>query len=907
MKKGLGIKTYLKSLFRLIKSNFSRFITISLIVMLGIGFLVGLFSVAPDLMITESNRLIDNKVSEVYLRSENGFLEEDITSLKEVLKGSEYDTSNIRGTFEIDQMISAQGSSKLARLIYEKRHENQDIYDFVSGKTYPDEGEVVVEVSGNYITSMAIGDTITISGKNYKVSGIVSNPWYLMKERYNATGQTSGALEMIVYLPYSALAEETKMLMDYTNIYLYYPMEGNLFQNGNSSKIDDIVDYIENSDFAKLHEDNFNNNVASLKSEIEDIREENLATIENNRINAYVNALKEALKMYNFTATDEEIKNAYLNDTLDELLAGVLPPFITSDMLISNIEKDEEFKAGLTKLEEAEATLNAEIDENLASLDESISELGNKLYYLPFTMSEGFGMFDNYVDKVQTVANIFPIFFIVITSLVTLTSLRRLIFEERAVIGTMRGIGYSKFMVSARYLVYGILAAALGSLLGIALGIALIPLVIYEAYTTTCFLPPLVYNYNTLIITIAVLGMILLVVLAILITLSQSLRESPARLMTPKAPKPGKRVFLEYITFIWKRLSFKYKSTVRNMIRYKTNLITMLIGVGGCMALVLVAFGINDSINAISNREFNNIINYNAIAYADGPITKLNDDKLISSLDIRIETVNYDDYSTKVIISDENINDYINFYNDKQKEYSFTSNDVVVSLQLANELDYDIGDTINYHGNEYVITNIMENYVDNYLIIGSDNFENYTKNAYLLKTGNLDDLAERELQDRLVRNYEISSVTFLSSMKSSYQTLIDNMSLIVVVVIVFAALLAFIVIFNLMNININERIRELATLRVLGYSTIECHGYIARETFILTIIGMGLGIGLGFLLHKFIAGVIDTTSIMGGRYITWQSYIFSILITLGFAIIVDLCFIPYYKKIDMVSSLKALE
>ncbi len=882
------MKVYIKSIFKLIKSNLSRFITIVLIVMLGVGFLVGLFSVAPDLKATASNFIEEQKTSEVFLRSKTGFLDDDIELIKNTY--SEEGLKEIRASYEVDEYVKVADSEErlLTKVVYEDSHESQDIYKLVEGEFPKDSTEIVVEQAGNYLKAPEIGTKLIVNDKEYTVSGIVYNPWYLMKERYNSD-QLQAALDMVIYLPitekYPTDYKHQKHL--YTNVYCYFGLEGNAFSDSIKNKTDELVKLMDN----KEKEDEF---IASNKKGMETVIKDQMA-----------------IKMLEGLVPKEEVPLVEGKYYRGEKVFATFD----YDTIASTIDTMPALKQQLT---DAIDKFNAETEFDLMTFNR-LDNLSMKL-------------FDMYVQKISDIALVFPIFFFIITSLVTLTSLRRLIYEERSTIGTLRGLGFSRFKVSVRYLVYGVLAASLGSLLGIALGIALIPKVIYEAYKTTCHLQPLIITYNALFISIAVLVMIALIILVIVLTLRSSLKETPASLLVPKAPPAGKRILLEKIKFIWNHLSFKYKSTIRNMIRYKRNLLMMLIGVGGCASLVLVAFGLKNSIDAIGVRQFNDLVTYDMLIKTSDPSMAIEDEKITDSYSIYYDEFTKDDYLVKVLVGDDNLNNYVNFHDRGQHKFTFTGSDFVISEQIARGFNLNIGDTVTYKYHvleafpteeegktetrlvdkelNLTITNICENYVDNYYFIGRDNIEdaNTLKANYLIcNTLKLDAAEEQALGERLLKLDQIEAVQFTSAVSSAYETLVNNMNLICAVVIMFAAILALVVIFNLMNINISEREREIATLKVLGYNTNEVHGYISRETFILTLLGIGVGIGVGYGLHQFIAMVIDTTGIFAGRYILWQSYVYTILITLGFAIVVDLCFIPHYKRISMVESLKAIE
>lgn len=892
------MKAYIKSIWRLIKSNFSRFITVVLIVMLGVGFLVGLFSVVPDLQLTMSNYLRDSRTSEVYFRSSTGLLNSDKAYLMDLYKDE--DIVDIRSTYEVDEYVKVNDSNKLAKIVYSDFSTQQDILSLVEGRMPETNSEVVVERSGNYLVAPSIGSKITTSNGEFTVVGIVASPYYIMKERYNSD-VLQAALDVVCYADINNIYHDDYVNQEpvFTNFYAFFNLKStNQFTATFKRNLDDLLTIAQNSELETLHNTN-------LRKVIED----------EVSLNAIIEALQKVEEMsspllkIDVNITEAQIKERFYQDveiindgdiTVDGLPFNAIKLSYDSFKEILQNGKAEGL-LGVVFSEETIAQINQAIDD---TYNEQVAS--SEFYYLDRFDILSFVYYDMYVEKVSDISLIFPVFFFIITSLVTLTSLRRLIHEERNTIGTLRGLGYSNLSVCMRYMVYGILASGLGSLLGIALGVALIPKVIYEAYLTTCFLPPLIYAYNALFITLCVFGMILLIMMVIFLTVYKSLKETPASLLIPKAPPVGRRIFLEKIGFIWKHLSFKYKSTIRNMIRYKRNLIMMLIGVGGCAALVLVAFGLQDSINAIGKRQYEKIVEYDAMVKVNDVSITVSDADILSQIPIYYDEFSLDDYNIKVIGANEDLNGYINFYTTKRHSYSFNNDMVAVSMQIAKEFDLKVGSTISYLDNNLTITNIFENYVDNYLIIGT-NVLDFGVNTYLLKTSDLDFAQEGELANRLSEIEGVIGVSFVSSVSSAYVTLVDNMHLIVVVVVLFAAILALVVIFNLMNINISERQREIATLKVLGYSTAEVHGYIARETFILTLLGIGLGIGVGYGLHQFIALVIDTNGLMTGRILSPLSYVWSVFMTLGFAVIVDLCFIPKYKKISMTESLKAIE
>lgn len=874
------MKIYLKSLLKLIRSNLSRFITLILIVILGIGFLVGIFGVSPDLEQTADSYYKESKMSEVYLRSTTGFLPSDIDNIKEAYESNDIDVT-IRPTYEKDEYIYVNDLARVGHLIYTDLNDNQtDIIRLEEGRFPENDQEVVVERSGNYLMNVPLDSEILINNKHYKVVGIVSNSWYMMKERYDSETINAG-LDTIVYLPISSYLSTLTSNEDviYTNIFLYFGLDDNVFSSAFEDKTTELIDVLKNASFEEKHNEAFTNYIYQTAYD-----------------EAILGVLKEVYDMFGpyLEIPYEKVVEKYNNNEKIDLDLFGFKITISKDIVRDNFTNKEGQLYDLLGPDFEKEVTNAVNDE--------LTKLQFQIYYLDSLDNYSTAFYQINVDKVEDVAIIFPIFFFIIASLVALTSLRRLVFEERVTMGTLRALGYSKFAVLMRYIIYGVVAAAIGSVLGIALGIALIPSVVYNIFNSTCHMPPFQIVYDTPFVSAVVLIMILLIILVVIISVYGTLKEAPASLLIPKAPKPGRRIFLEKVNFIWKRLSFKYKSSIRNMIRYKRNLFMMIIGVGGCTALLLLAFGLQDSMDAVSNREYEKIILYDALAAPTGSEKELECSYITSQTPVYYDTFTIDDYTIKVFGANSSVNEYFGFYVNNKK-YSFTSDDVLISKLISNKLDLDEGDTITYKNKEYTITHVFENYVDNFLFIGSD-IDDFSPNRILL---NYEGIDERTFTESLLDSNQIISIEYIANAKLAYNSLINNIILIVVVIIIFAAFLAVVVIFNLMNINVSERKRELATLKVLGYRNTEVHGYIARETFTLTIIGMLVGLGIGFILHQVVASIIDTNTLMAGRYITFPSYLYAILLTLIFSVVVDLCFIPYYKKISMTDSLKSIE
>lgn len=852
------MKQYFKGIWKLIIHNFSRFITIVLIIALGIAFLVGLFSVSQDLKLSYNSILTDQNISELYTKSATLYSDKTIEYINNLNLENDY---NILPTLEEDKEIKIYGSSYNSKVIYRDLKAKQDELLLVEGLYPTNNNEILVEQAGKFLLDLDLNQKIVMDDVEYKVVGVVQSPWYLMKESYQ--NDSGSNLDTIIYIDDSTLYNDNnpKKIRKYNNLYLDYTEENYFFDNG-------YKDYLNKY---KSQLEKYNNEIKNIQKEefrryIRDIFVENLLENDNDKIDKYYK--------------NEEVNfNGFIfnYDTIDEKLFN--NPTINNSYNIKEKVEEEITKA-----------------ENLVK-----EKTGEDYYniYLTALDSNSIYQFSLYVDKIDDVALVFPLFFFIITSLVVMSTLRRLIYEERTTIGTMRALGYSKNHIIWRYLTYGLAAGILGILIGGVIGIFTLPTVVFNTYATTCHLGDFIVSFDALVGSISMLLMLFLVVGIILLTLRGPLKETPNNLLTTKPLVKGSKIFLERIGFIWKHLKFKYKSTIRNMIRYKRNLIMMLVGISGTTGLLLVGFGLKDSINDITKLEFNDILYYEAITSADDA-SLLTDSRIVDKYEVYYDDESFNNHSTKVIAGGSDINKYINV------GVSFTGSDVAISKPLAKSLKLSVGDTISYLNRDYKITILFDNYVDNFLIIG-DELSDFKANKILLNLVDMTLEEERLFQKHLLDNNLINEIIFTSSLANTFDSLMSNLNMIIIVIVLFAAALTFIVVYNLININVCERERELATLMVLGYSKTECHGYIARETFILTIIGASLGLILGKLLHMFVCFVIDSPQIYIPRFIHPLSFVLAFGLTIVFTIIVDLCFIPKYNKISMTESLKAVD
>ena len=519
----------------------------------------------------------------------------------------------------------------------------------------------------------------------------------------------------------------------------------------------------------------------------------------------------------------------------------------------------------------------------------------------------------------------------------------RMVEEERTQMGTLKAIGYSSRTIASKYLIYSIFASILGVAIGIVTGIYLLPFAIFKAYSIMFSMPPIVFTFPVVYLIIGTVISLATTIIASAVASYRELKVNPALLMRPKAPKPGKRVLLERIRFIWKRLSFTSKVTIRNLFRKKSRLIMTVLGIGGCTALILGSVGLYFSVNNIMKEQYDvgGIANYDLQIVFDEE--QKDDSVLVETLrnDMRIKDMmltsmislsggserveKTEDVYLFVPKNSSELNKYINLQNRKTNE-SITLDDTgaVISEKFANDTDTVIGDkiwveTADSERIEIPVANITENYTFSYVYLSENLYQYLFQESvdYSYAICNLDDIVfeeganglskEAQFTAELMNYSDINAVAFISDTIDSLNEVINVLSFVILIFVISAGILAYIVLYNLTNINISERHRELATIKVLGFHDKEVSEYIYRENVILTLIGIILGLGAGVIIHKLLIVFCSVDAVMFVQTLTWYSYLIATGLTAVFALIVNAIMHKKMKKIDMVTSLKAIE
>lgn len=597
-----------------------------------------------------------------------------------------------------------------------------------------------------------------------------------------------------------------------------------------------------------------------------------------------------------------------------------------------------QINSGWNDYYEAEEEVTRQLEEAESEIEKARLEIGKieRAEWLVFTLDDNMS-YDSYSDnseKVANIAKVFPVFFFLVAALVALTTMTRMVEEQRTQIGTLKALGYSDASLIFYYMVYSALASLTGSVLGAAIGLAALPAVIYNAYSLMYNLPPLIlqpwWGNLAIIIPLAVFATCLATVFACL----AQLRERPSSLMTQKAPAAGKRVLLERITPLWRRLSFTHKVTVRNLFRYKKRLFMTVIGVAGCCALLVTGFGIRDSISDIVGLQFGEIYNFNSMITLKSELAQTEEGALKEVLGDEQRVREYAEVHSEsgylranggsktvniyVPRSTEELARLINFRTRKgHEEIPFDDDTLILTEKICEQLGVEVGDTVELVNgdnisSEFTVGGVCENYVYSYAYMSEEMYRQAfsEKPEYtLLLTDFADDSSEaREATaQQLLGDDGVSYVSYLSSISESFSNMLSSIDYIVIVIIICAGLLAGIVLYNLTNINVCERKKELATLKVLGFHEAETAMYIYRETLLLTLMGAAAGLVVGIWLHAFVIKTVEVDLVMFGRSVYPMSFVYSAAMTVVFSLIVDVIMLKKLRAIDMVESMKANE
>ena len=858
-------KALLKDAFKEIKVSYKRFISILLMALLGVGFFAGLRATSPDMVNTIDEYFKAQNVYDIQVMSTLGLTDGDVEAIKNV-----ENVESVYGTYSKDGLINLDDKEVVSKILCV-----EDINKplLVEGSMPQNQNECVVEEGFLKSANKNIGDYIQIEPekdenssqeseeflkeKEMKIVGTVKSPLYISRDR-GTSKLGSGTVDYYIYVSKDNINSDV-----YTEIYV---------------KLEDSQKY----------------------------------TTSSSRYEKYVDETKQKI---------EEIKDERQKARYDELIGEA-----NSKIQEAENELNTEKQNAEQQIKEAEGKIIDAKDE--------VAKIENPTWYiLDRNQNSGYASFIQDTESIENLSMVFPIVFFAIAILVSLTSMTRMVEEERQEIGTLKALGYNKFHISLKYIIYSSLACIIGAIIGMNIGFQLLPRIVWDMYEMMYTMPSITVLYNYEYSTLGLFLIYICIVGATLYSILKELKDAPATLLRPKAPKLGKRVLLERITPIWKRLNFSQKVTIRNIFRYKKRFLMTIIGIFGCTSLILAGFGLKDSISKILPYQYEKIFNYDIQVSLKSALDNENRQELITNLKNNaqinevVETYMISGTASKeenqediqIIIPQDNneLDKVIKLYDLKENKINLNEDGIVITDKLAQLINAKVGDTItvkdtNDVEKELKIVNIAENYISHYVYMSKSLYEktyeeNCIPNVLLIQDKELTKEQESDLSREIVEQNQVSTVTLTSTIMTTLDDTMNSLNYVVIILIVSAGLLAFVVLYNLSNVNISERIRELATIKVLGFYDKEVYSYINRETTLLTIIGIILGLGGGYLLNFYIIGTCEIDMLRFVKVIDPLSYLYAILITVAFTIIVNIFTYFALKKIDMIGSLKSVE
>ena len=584
-------------------------------------------------------------------------------------------------------------------------------------------------------------------------------------------------------------------------------------------------------------------------------------------------------------------------------------------------EADEKFADAERELTDAELEV-ADAYETLKDLKRATT------YALTREENTGYVCFDNDTSIVAAISVVFPVFFFLVAALVCMTTMTRMVDEQRTQIGVLKAMGYANSQIMSKYLFYSGSAALAGSAVGYALGSTALPWIIWEIYGMIYGFAPLNQIFLPQLALVSFAAALLCSMGATYLACRVELRRQAAELIRPKTPRAGKRVFLEYITPLWRRLSFLHKVSARNVLRYRSRLVMMALGIGGCTALLCTGFGIRDSIASVADDQFGEITLYDyAVTFQEGQTPKsaaaylekygwsAEEGLLVHSGSVDVAKGSSTKSVYLVISATDSLDGFLSLHRGEEAIPYPGDGEVVLNRGLAESLSVAQGDTVLLRSDELgeleaTVSAVSDNYVFNYAYLSADTYHQQTwdwpdfNTLYVLAHEGADPYEEGAL---LLEDKDVGSVTVNEASRSQVDSMLSRLDYIVIVVVLCAAALAFIVLYNLTNINITERIREIATIKVLGFYQNEVAAYVFREIIILSVLGSLVGLGMGKALHAFVMEQIRIDAMFFACRISLWSYAFSFLMTMLFTVLISAAMRPRLRKIDMAESLKSIE
>lgn len=858
-------KSLLKTSLREIRSSFGRYIAILAIVALGVGFFAGLLVSESAMLKTGEAYLNGQHFYDFRLISTLGFDQDEIDAL-----AKNDDVQAAQGAYQIDVLVSDDGEEAVVgrfhsitddvnRLALKAGRLPKNTNECVAEAAYYDESDIGKTIT---ITDDNTEDTLqTLSDHEMKIVGLVESPLYMRMGRYSSD-IGSGAVGAIFFVSEDAFTSD------------YY------------SEV-----YIDAATTGALYSDEYNDSVAAIEPALETTAEDE------------VNARYDTI-------------TAKIEDGRTQAKEGI-------DQANAALAQAEKAGAGESTI----AEITTRRDEAQETLDSLTLPDKPEIHVLTREDDVGYNFFKSDASIVSAVAKVFPIFFFLVAALVCVTTMTRMMSEQRTQIGVLKSMGYGNGSVLMKYLLYSGSAGLMGCLIGFFVGTWGFPSIIWSAYKFYYALPDnIMYVFDVKLFVISILVTLLCTMGVTVVCGYSLLKQTAATLIRPKAPKAGKRNVLERVTPLWRRLSFLQKITVRNLFRYKARFFMMILGIGGCTALIVTALGVQENFVGVADQQYNEIDLYDARVTFNH---SLNDEEMSALRENESELLKgiVFSYSGSMDVSangvthslsinapyDDNLSDFFSWHRDDETFALPKQGEILLDKGIADRLGVEKGDKVtvrdsDMHEEILTVSGVYTNYISNNGYISRDTLADFDKHdvntAYINFAG---DDSHQAAADLMQDDDSITNVSISTDSMSMFADMLDSLNIIVYAIILCAGALAFIVLYNLTNINISERIREIATLKVLGFYVGEANAYVFRENTVLTVLGALIGLAMGKLLHTFVMAQIVVDGLTFDAFVSLRNLAISFVLTLLFAFFTQQIMKRKIAKIRMAESLKSVE
>lgn len=900
-------RTYLKAGFREIRQSKGRFIAIILIILLGTLLYVGVKTAGPVMQKTMDEYVRAGKLSDLQIVSTAGLTKEDVAEAEKlsdvtVETGKQLYYANANKN-EVVQVFSYAPDMK------------QNQLTVIDGRLPQSDDELVLDEKAKN-QGYSIGDTYTIESDDlketaYKITGFVRSPLFINNLERGFANVGNGSIDYFAYVPQDNFKTDIQSIL-----YLDF------------ANVDDLNTYSEE------YQEEMEKNIEKLEGLFEERPQQRLEQLKQEGKDALAPAKQEiAAGKSQVADAKSQLEAARTQIDQQRQVLEQLPEPQRTPALSALAEQESQLSEQEAQLTTKEAGLT-EAEASIAENEEKINELAKPTYlFQERSENVGFQEFGDLAERIAAIANVFPVFFFFIAALITFTTMTRMVEENRREIGTLKALGYSKLEIAKKYAIYACLASGIGIILGTILGTNLLPRIIFELSNERYDIGSAVIFYDWPPIIQAAIAFFIAAFGAAMLVLFKDLRERPAALLQPKAPKPGKRILLEYITPLWSRLSFNQKISYRNLFRYKSRMFMAIIGIAGCAGLMVAGVGLKDSLSSVSAKQFGPIIDYQAIVTTNqtdetsqkeindamDDQAKITDRLAVDSQTIELRKKGQASQSLTLMVpeNEQALETFIHLKTTDDQSVELPDHGLAITRKAAELFDLSVGDTVEMYDDDQqklhgTVAVILQNYLGNFVYMSPTYYEEIsgqpmTTNAYLLKTEKMSKEEEDTLSEELLKTGAVTNTSFISTQIKNQEESLSNLDAVVIIFVVLSGLLAFIVLYNLTNINISERVRELSTIKVLGFFDKEVTMYIVRENIIFTLLGIFGGFGIGYVLTDFILRQASMESVIFPLVMTWVAYTLSAALTILFTVIVMIVTHFKLKHIDMIDALKSNE